>query len=98
MASRAQPTPFSEWWWTIDRLTLVALGALMLGGIVLCLAASPPVAARIGLDPFHFVDRQVLFLIPATAVLIATSFLSPREIRQVAIVVFAVILVLVALT
>ena len=98
MASRAQPTLFGEWWWTVDRLTLAALGALMLGGIVLCLAASPPVAARIGLDPFHFVDRQVLFLIPAAAVLIATSFLSPREIRQVAIVVFAVSFVLVAIT
>jgi cell division protein FtsW len=98
MASRAQPTLFGEWWWTVDRLTLAALVALMLGGIVLCLAASPPVAARIGLDPFHFVDRQVLFLIPAAAVLIATSFLSPREIRQVSIVVFAVSLALVAIT
>ena len=98
MASRAQPTLFSEWWWTVDRLTLGALAALMLGGIILCLAASPPVAARIGVDPFHFVDRQVLFLIPAAVVLIATSFLSPREIRQVSIVVFAVSLMLVALT
>ena len=98
MGSRAQRTPFSEWWWTVDRLTLAALAALMLGGIVLCLAASPPVAARIGLDPFHFVDRQVLFLIPAAAVLIATSFLSPREVRQVSLVVFAVSLALVALT
>jgi cell division protein FtsW len=98
MASRAQPTLFSEWWWTVDRLTLAALAALMLGGIVLCLAASPPVAARIGVDPFHFVDRQVLFLIPAAAVLIATSFLSPREIRQLSIIVFAVSLLLVALT
>ncbi len=98
MASRAQPTPFGEWWWTVDRLTLAALGALMLGGIVLCLAASPPVAARIGLDPFHFVNRQVLFLIPAAIVLIATSFLSPREIRQVSLVVFIVSLVLVAAT
>src|SRR5580698_7777416 len=98
MASRAQPTLFSEWWWTVDRLTLAALAALMLGGIVLCLAASPPVAARIGVDPFHFVDRQVLFLIPAAAVLIGTSFLSPREIRQLSIVVFAVSLLLVALT
>ena len=88
----------SEWWRTIDRLTLAALGALMLGGIVLCLAASPPVAARIGLDPFHFVNRQVMFLIPAAAVLIATSFLSPREIRKVALVVFVVSLVLVAAT
>jgi cell division protein FtsW len=98
MASRAHPTAFSEWWCTVDRPTLAALGALMLGGIVLCLAASPPVAARIGVQPFHFVDRQVMFLIPATAVLIATSFLSPREIRQVSLVVFAVSLFLVALT
>jgi cell division protein FtsW len=98
MGSRAQRTAFSEWWWTVDRLTLAALVALMLGGIVLCLAASPPVAARIGLDPFHFVDRQVLFLIPAAAVLIATSFLSPREVRQVSLVVFAVSLILVAAT
>jgi cell division protein FtsW len=98
MASRAQPTPLSEWWRTIDRLTLAALGALMLGGIILCLAASPPVAARIGLDPFHFVNRQVLFLIPATIVLIVTSFLSPCEIRKLAVIVFAVSLVLVAAT
>jgi cell division protein FtsW len=98
MASRAQPTPFSEWWWTVDRLTLAALGALMLGGIVLCLAASPPVAARIGLDPFHFVNRQVLFLIPAAAVLTATSFLSPRDIRKVALIVFIVSLALTAAT
>ncbi len=98
MASRAQPTPLSEWWRTVDRLTLAALGALMLGGIILCLAASPPVAARIGLDPFHFVNRQVLFLIPASTVLIATSFLSPREIRKLALIVFAVSLILVAAT
>jgi cell division protein FtsW len=98
MGSRVQRTAFNEWWWTVDRLTLAALGALMLGGIVLCLAASPPVAARIGLDPFHFVDRQVLFLIPAAVVLIAASFLSPREVRQVSLVVFLVSLVLVALT
>lgn len=98
MASRAQRTLFSEWWWTVDRPTLVALGALMLGGIILCLAASPPVAVRIGLDPFHFVDRQVLFLIPAAAVLLVTSFLSPREVRQVSLVVFLVSFVLVAAT
>src|SRR5579864_3092310 len=98
MGSRAQRTAFNEWWWTVDRLTLAALGALMLGGIVLCLAASPPVAARIGLDPFHFVNRQVLFLIPAAIVLIATSFLSPREVRQVSLVIFFISLVLVAAT
>jgi cell division protein FtsW len=98
MASRAQPTPFSEWWWTVDRPTLAALGALMLAGIILCLAASPPVAARIGLDPFHFVNRQIFFLIPAIAVMLVTSFLSPHDIRKVALVVFVVSLCLMAVT
>src|ERR1700726_1074617 len=97
-ASRAQPTPLSEWWRTVARLTLAALGALMLGGIVLCLAASPPVAARIGPDPFHFVHCQGLFLIPATVVLIASSFLSPRNVRKMALLVFFVSLILVAAT
>jgi cell division protein FtsW len=98
MASRAQPTPFSEWWWTVDRPTLAALGALMLAGIILCLAASPPVAARIGLDPFHFVNRQIFFLIPAIAVMLATSFLSPHDIRKVALLVFVVSIILMAAT
>ena len=37
----------------------------MLGGVILSLAASPPVATRIGLDPFHFFGRHVLFLLPS---------------------------------
>ncbi|HZQ12345.1 MAG TPA: putative lipid II flippase FtsW [Pseudolabrys sp.] len=98
MVSRAQRTPFGEWWWTVDKLTLAAVGALMLAGVVLSLAASPPVAARLGLDPFYFVNRHVIDLVPAIAVMLAVSFLSPRQIRRLAIVVFAVSLVLVALT
>lgn len=98
MVSRVECTPFGEWWWTIDRLTLAAVGALMLAGIVLSLAASPPVATKLGLDAFHFVNRHVLFLAPAIAAMLATSFLSPRDIRRLALAVFLVSLVLVALT
>ena len=45
MISRAQRTVFSEWWWTVDRLMIGAVLALMLIGIVLLLAASPPVVS-----------------------------------------------------
>jgi cell division protein FtsW len=89
MTPRSERTPFGDWWWTVDRLLLAALGALMLGGIVLSLAASPPVAARLGLDAFHFVNRQVLYLIPTVLILLATSLLSPRQIRRLALLVFA---------
>jgi cell division protein FtsW len=98
MLSRAERTPVADWWWTIDRLLLAALATLMLGGIVLSLAATPPVAARLGLDPFHFVNRHVLHLIPAFAVMIATSFLSARQIRRIAMLVFIVSLLLVVAT
>jgi cell division protein FtsW len=98
MISRAQRTPFTEWWWTVDRLLVGAVLTLMLIGIVLLLAASPPVALRLGLDPFHFVNKQALFLVPAVAVLLLTSLLNPRQVRRLALAVFLVSIVLVAAT
>lgn len=98
MVSRAERTTFGDWWWTVDKVMLAVLAALMLAGIVLSLAASPPVAARIGLDPFYFVQRQVLYLIPATAVMVGVSFLTPQQVRRLSLVVFIVSLLLVAAT
>jgi cell division protein FtsW len=96
MVSRLERTHFATWWWTVDRLLLAAVLALMLGGIVLSLAASPPVAARLGLDPFYFVSRHMLYVIPATAVMLAASFLPPRYIRRLALGVFVLSILLVA--
>jgi cell division protein FtsW len=98
MISRAQRTPLSEWWWTVDRLLLGAILTLMLIGIVLLLAASPPVAIRLGIDPFHFVHKQAMFLVPAIVVMLGTSMLSPRAVRRLALAVFLVSLVLVVAT
>ena len=98
MLSRDEPNPLSQWWWTVDRPLLGAIIALMLSGVVLSLAASPPVAIRIGLDPFHFFNRHVLFLLPAFIVLIGVSFLSPRQIRRGAVVVFVISVALIVLT
>src|SRR3979411_673251 len=98
MISREQRTPLSGGWWTVDRLLLAAIIALMLGGIILSLAASPPVATRIGLDPFHFFNRQVFFLLPSFIVLIGVSFLSPRQIRRSGLIVFALSIALIVAT
>ena len=98
MVSRTQRTPFGDWWWTVDKLTLAAIGALMLAGVVLSLAASPPVAGRLGLEPFFFVNRHIFYLLVSIAVMLGVSFLTPRQIRRLAIVVFAASVTLVALT
>ncbi|HUI19945.1 MAG TPA: putative peptidoglycan glycosyltransferase FtsW [Methylocella sp.] len=90
MVSRAERSALANWWWTIDRWTLAAVGALMVLGLVLAMAGSPPVAERLGLPAFHFVHRQVLYLIPSIAVLVSASFLSPPHVRRVALIVFLI--------
>jgi cell division protein FtsW len=98
MVSRADRSAFAEWWWTVDKYLLVGLLALIIGGVVLSLAGSPAVAERLGYDSFHFVKRHLFFFLPAIAVMIATSFLSPRRARRVAMTVLVVSLVLMLVT
>jgi cell division protein FtsW len=98
MVSRKVRTPFGDWWYTVDRFVLVALLVLMLAGVILSLAASPPVAARLNLDAFHFVNRHILFVLPTVMILLVASFLTPRQVRRVALLVFLLSLVLVAAT
>ncbi len=88
MVSRAERSPFADWWWTVDRWLIAALGTLIVLGLVLTMAGSPPVAERLGLSTFHFVHRQALYLIPAIAIMLGTSFMSPRVVRRTALLVF----------
>lgn len=94
MVSRVDRGPVANWWWTVDRWLLSAFVALMVLGIVLSFAASPPVAERLGLDPYHFVSKQMVFMLPALAVMIGVSFLNKRNIRRLALLMLVGSLVL----
>lgn len=98
MISRAERTAFSDWAWTVDRWLLASLALLIVAGLVFAMAGSPPVAERLHLPTFHFVNRQVLYLLPALALMIGTSFLSPRHVRRLALVIFVISLALVVAT
>lgn len=82
----------------MDHLQLGAIITVMLAGTILSLAASPAVATRIGLDPFHFFTRHLLFELPCFIVLITVSLLSPRQIRRSALIVFAASIALIVFT
>ncbi|MDP3527417.1 MAG: FtsW/RodA/SpoVE family cell cycle protein, partial [Hoeflea sp.] len=89
MVSRVERGPVADWFWTIDRLFLATFIGLMGIGLMMSFAASPAVAERLGLDSFHFVTRHGFFLLPALAVMVGVSFLTPRQVRRVALVVLA---------
>jgi cell division protein FtsW len=98
MVSRAEPSLSGRWWWSIDRVILSALVALMVSGVVLLMAGGPPVAERLGLSTFHFVNRQAVYLIMALAVFVGVSFLTPRQVRRAALLLFTVSLAMVVAT
>ena len=90
MFSRERKTPIAEWWWTIDKSLLAALILLLLVGVLLSFAASPPVAERLGLGPWHFIIRQAIFAALAVPVMIAASMLPHRAARIAALAVLVV--------
>lgn len=83
--ARTDTSVIGRWWWTVDRWLLVTIGVLIFIGGVMTLAASPAVAERIGLDTYHFVIRQLVFLPVGVAVMTVVSLLSPRGVRRVAL-------------
>ena len=96
--ARIDQSQVARWWWTVDRWSLAALGVLIGFGVVMSLAASPPVAERIGYDGLHFVRRHMAMLPLALGLLFAVSLQPPRTIRRIAIIGFGISLVLLALT
>lgn len=94
---RTDNSAFGRWWWTVDRLTLIALVTLVALGAVMVAAASPPVAHRLNLPTFYFVKRHQVFLFAGLCVMLAVSLLSPVAVRRLAVVGFAISVGLMAL-
>src|SRR6201993_2429646 len=96
--ARIDQSPVARWWWTVDRWSLAALAMLVGFGVVMSLAASPPVAERIGYDGMHFVRRHLAMLPLAIGAMFVVSLQPPRIIRRIAVIGFATGLALLALT
>ncbi|MFT4961184.1 MAG: cell division protein FtsW [Paracoccaceae bacterium] len=77
-----------KWWRTLDKLSMSCVLILFVIGLLLGLAASPPLAARNGFDPFHYVQRQSLFGGLAITAMLLTSMMSPILVRRLAVLGF----------
>jgi len=86
-----------KWWRTIDKLSMSCVLILFAIGILLGLAASPPLAAKNGFEPFFYVQRQALFGGLALVAMFLTSMMSPLLVRRLAVLGFLVAFVGLAL-
>jgi cell division protein FtsW len=96
--ARIDQNPVARWWWTVDRWSLGALALLIGVGALMSLAASPPVAERLGYGPLHFATRHLVTVPVALAIMFWVSLLPPRTVRRAAFVMFGISLALLALT
>ncbi len=85
---RTNLSRFGRWWWTVDSYTVMALIVLIGLGMVMVAASSPPVAERIGLDSFHFVRRQYMFLGLSALVMFYISTMSIPSVRRISVLLF----------
>ena len=77
-----------RWWRTVDRVTIGCILSLFAIGILLGFAASPPLAQRNGLEPFHYVIRQFAFGGMALTVMVLVSMMAPVTVRRLAVLGF----------
>ena len=79
-----------KWWRTIDKWTLSCILLLFGIGLLLGLAASPPLAERNGFGAFHYVQRQAFFGGLALIAMLITSMMPPQLVRRLAVIGFLV--------
>ena len=77
-----------KWWRTIDKWALSCILILFAVGLLLGLASSPPLAAKNGFEPFHYVQRQAFFGCVALVVMMLTSMMTPLLVRRLAVLGF----------
>ncbi len=86
-----------RWWRTIDKWSMSCILMLFAVGLLLGLAASPPLAAKNGFEPFHYVQRQAFFGTLALVAMLVTSMMSPTLVRRLAVIGFTAAFVAMAL-
>ncbi|CUH52898.1 putative lipid II flippase FtsW [Shimia sp. R11_0] len=94
---RAREPVLPKWWQTLDKWTMTSILLLFCIGLMLGMAASPPLAAKNGFAPFHYVQKQAVFGGAAMVAMVLTSMMSPTLVRRLAVMGFVATFVALAL-
>ncbi len=96
-ASTEHLSGLPEWWRTIDRASIVAVFGLFLIGMLLALAASPPLAIDQGFPWYFYVKRQAIFGVIGLGAMLTISTFSVKNARRMAVIGFGLGLLALAL-
>ena len=89
--SRSDRSALGTWFWTIDLVLLGLVLTLVGCGLIAVAAASPAAAHRFSgghlhVPPLHFFWRQLGWVAVGLPVLVATSLLTPAQVRRVGMI------------
>ncbi len=87
-ATRKRDPILMRWNRTVDHTIIAAVSFLYLIGLLLCYAASVPLAERLEVNPFDFVIKQAAYGIVAITLMLLISTLSAKSARRVGIALF----------
>ena len=92
--SRTDKSGFSSWWWTVDRVALLAMLALIAIGLTLAFAASPAATGGpITAGDFRYAAKQIAFACIAAGIMGGASLLTLHQLKIVAAVTFALAMI-----
>lgn len=82
------------WWRSTDNISVLALLVLLTFGIILLTTASPAVAQRIETAHFHFVYKQLKYMVIALPVFLFFATIKETHLNVISLLAFAFIIVL----
>ena len=90
--SRLNKSRLANWWWTVDKMTLGVVLAIMFIGSFLLSSASPSVARKLimhknaNISEYHFIIKQIPFLFLSVISIVVLSMLNLKTTRRLAII------------
>ncbi len=89
MPTRVADEPvIPRWWRNVDRLSLIAVIFLFFIGLLLCMAASPPLAESNQKPYFYYVYRQAFFGSLSLIAMLVLSMMPLKIVRRAALFLF----------
>lgn len=96
--SRLSKSRLANWWWTVDKITLSLLMLVIFIGAFLVFSASPSVARTNNFADYHFIKKQIVFIVGALVILFSTSMMRLKNIRRLSIICYLIFLALMIVT